>query len=110
MSIVEDALKGNVVTGLAIGVGAALLVPAVMPLLVGVVRPIAKAAIKSGFILYEWGREYVAEAGELASDLVAEAKAELAAIPAGAAAAAEEPAEEGEGVRAPGPARRKSDQ
>jgi hypothetical protein len=38
-----------------------------------------KAAIKGGIVLYEKGRETVAEVGEVLEDIVAEAKAEVAA-------------------------------
>lgn len=64
--------------GLAIGVGVALLAPVVVTSLLGASRPLARAAIKSGLILYEKGREAAAEFSEVVEDLVAEARAELA--------------------------------
>jgi hypothetical protein len=88
MALIEDMFKGNAITGLAIGLGAVLLAPAVLPALGRVLRPAAKAAIKGGIVLY---RETFAEIGEFASDLVAEARAELEAAPAA------EPAPEGAG-------------
>jgi hypothetical protein len=71
---VEDLFKGSAVTGVAIGVGALLLAPTVLPAVGRVLRPAAKAAIKGGMVFY---RETMAEIGEVASDLFAEARAEL---------------------------------
>lgn len=78
MSIIDDMLKGNVVTGLAIGIGAAILTPILLPIVTGVAKPLAKSVIKGGIILYEKSRETIAELGETVEDLIAEAKAELA--------------------------------
>jgi hypothetical protein len=77
MSLIDD-LKGNVVTGLLIGIGAAVLAPVVLPILASIAKPVAKAAVKGGIMMYEKGKEAVAEAGEMLEDIVAEAKAELA--------------------------------
>lgn len=74
MALVEDLLKGSTVTGLAVGLGAILLAPTVMPAIGRAVRPALKAAIKGGMVFY---RETVAEIGEVAGDLFAEARAEL---------------------------------
>ncbi|MBI5236973.1 MAG: DUF5132 domain-containing protein [Deltaproteobacteria bacterium] len=78
MAFLDDLLKGNVVTALAIGIGAAVLAPVVVPLAAAVVKPLAKAAIKGGLIILEKGKETLAEMSEVAEDLVAEAKAEAA--------------------------------
>jgi galactitol-specific phosphotransferase system IIC component len=78
MALFNNGFKGNILGGLAIGIGAAVLAPVVMPVLVSVVKPLAKAAIKGGIVLYEKGREAVAEVSEMTEDIVAEAKAELA--------------------------------
>lgn len=111
MAIIDDMLKGNVVTGLAIGIGAAILTPIILPVVAGLAKPLAKSAIKGGIILYEKGRETFAELGETVEDLVAEVKAELAqehAPPAAAttvataAAAAQEPGLETEAQPSPG--------
>jgi len=74
MALIEDMFKGNLVTGLAFGVGAVLLGPTVLQTIGSVVRPTANAVIKGGMVFY---RETLGEIGEMASDLVAEAKAEL---------------------------------
>jgi len=77
MSLIDD-VKENAVTGLLIGIGAAILAPVVLPILASIAKPVAKAAVKGGIMLYEKGKEAAAEAGEMFEDIVAEAKAELA--------------------------------
>jgi hypothetical protein len=96
MGLFDDVLKGNVVTGLAIGIGAAVLAPTVLPVLAGVAKPVAKAAIKGGLVLFEKGKETFAEMGEVVEDLVAEAKSELSEAHEKASAAASEAARGGE--------------
>lgn len=78
MALFNNGLKGNILSGLAVGIGAAVIAPAVVPIVASVVKPLAKAAIKGGIMLYEKGREVVAEATEMVEDIVAEAKAEMA--------------------------------
>ena len=70
MAFFEDIFKGNPVTGAVVGIGAVMLAPTVAHVL----RPAAKAVIKGGIVLY---RQTLAEAGEAAGDLIAEARAEL---------------------------------
>lgn len=86
MALIEDMFKGNLAAGLAIGVGAVLFGPTLVQTIGDFVRPAAKAVIKGGMVFY---RETLSEIGEMASDLVAEAKAELeqGARPNGGAAA-----------------------
>lgn len=75
MSFLEDIFKGgNVVTCLGIGIGAFILAPIVL----AVAKPLAKVAAEGSVALYKVGRDAVSEAGEAVSDLVAEARAELA--------------------------------
>jgi F0F1-type ATP synthase membrane subunit b/b' len=78
MGLLGNGLKGNILTGLAIGIGASVLAPVVIPVLANVVKPLAKAALKGGIVLYERGLETFAETKEVVEDLIAEAKAELA--------------------------------
>ncbi len=75
MALLEDMMKGSTATGVAVGLGALLLAPTLLPAIGRVLRPAAKAVIKGGIVVY---RETVAEFGEVASDLFAEAQAELA--------------------------------
>jgi hypothetical protein len=74
----EDVFKGgNILTGLAIGAGAALLGPVIVPAAGNLLRPAAKALIKGGIIAYDWGRQAVSQASEAASDMAAEVRAEV---------------------------------
>lgn|SRR5690606_24005976 len=74
MSMLEDAFKGgNIATGLAVGVGAAVLIPLAMPIL----RPLSKVAVKAGLSVYDQGRVAFSELSERTNDLVAEARAEM---------------------------------
>jgi len=78
MSFAENVFKGgNIVTGLAIGIGGLILAPIVVPALVGIVKPLLRVAVRGGVTLYEKGRDAASEAGEAVSDLVAEVKSEL---------------------------------
>ncbi len=88
MAGIDDLLKGNIVTGLAVGVGIAILAPVVTPILASVGRPLAKSMIKTGMLLYEKGIETAAELGEVFEDLMAEAKVELEAAGSTVAGAA----------------------
>ncbi|MDT7953840.1 MAG: DUF5132 domain-containing protein [Acetobacteraceae bacterium] len=77
MAFFDDMFKGgNLVTGLAIAVGTAVLVPVIGPVVGSVLRPAAKAVIKGGIVAYDWGRQAVAEASESASDMVAEVRSD----------------------------------
>ena len=74
MAFFEDMLSGNPITGALVGIGALMVAPTVVPAIGRVLRPAAKAVIKGGIVLY---RETIAEVGEAAGDLFAEARAEL---------------------------------
>jgi uncharacterized protein (UPF0254 family) len=76
MGFVEDMTKGSL-TSVLVGVGAALVAPAVLPALISGLRPLAKALIKGGIQVYDAAKETAAEAEEQLSDLVAEVQAEL---------------------------------
>jgi hypothetical protein len=67
MALFDDIPSGNWATGLAIGVGAVVVLPLAAPIL----RPLAKTAIKGGILAYQGAAELV----ERISDLVAEAAA-----------------------------------
>ena len=72
---IRQMYQNNPTRAIAIGVGALVIAPTVIPLL----KPVAKATLKTGLSLYEKTKGAVAETGEAIGDLVAEAKAELAA-------------------------------
>ena len=71
---VKLAYRDRPLQTLAMGMGVAILAPAVLP----VVKPLAKTAIKSGVSFYEKTKGAIAETGEVIGDIVAEAKAEVA--------------------------------
>lgn len=77
MPVFSQFLKSDLSKGVAIGVGAALLAPVAISVLSGAGRPLVRAAMKSGILILEKGRETVAELGEVIEDLVAEAQADL---------------------------------
>jgi len=76
----DDFFKSGTPLGIAIGIGATVVATAVVPVLPAlakIARPTARAAIKSGILLAERGREFMAEASEELEDILAEARAEL---------------------------------
>lgn len=70
---------GTIVTGLLAGLAGGLLAPLVLPRLERNIRPATKSMFKTGIALYELGRERAAEIGEMAGDMMAEARAEYEA-------------------------------
>jgi hypothetical protein len=74
MALFDDLLKGNAMTGLAVGAAAMILGPTLFPAVGRMLRPAAKTVIKGGLVLY---RETLAGIGELTNGLVEEAKNEL---------------------------------
>ena len=86
MPDIEDVVEDLGVPGIA----AIVLLPVLIPVAAGKIgKPLAKATIKGGIVLYEKGKGVIAEVGETLEDLVAEAKAELAETEAGELAEAE---------------------
>ena len=65
------------VGNLAIGAGIVLLAPVVVPVVAGILKPIAKNAIKGSLLMYEKAKMATAETMESLEDIAAEAKAEL---------------------------------
>jgi hypothetical protein len=76
---------GTIGTSVAIGAGAVLLAPVVIPIIGGIVRPLAKAAIKGSLLAYEGVKVTLAETKETVEDLAAEAKSEIAQQQSGGA-------------------------
>ena len=75
MALMEDLTKstgGSVLLGLGIAIAA----PVVLPALATGLRPLVKAVVKGGLVVYDSLRETVAEAGEQLSDIVAEVRSE----------------------------------
>jgi hypothetical protein len=81
MSLLEDVFKGgNLMTGVAVAIGVGVVAPLVLPVL----RPLAKSVIKAGLLAYDQGRVALAELNEVAGDMVAEARSEIAHVADGA--------------------------
>jgi hypothetical protein len=78
MALSDMIPKGNLWTGIALGAGL-LVAPVVIPAIAGAARPLLKAVIKGGYMVFEQGRETVAEIYEMVEDIVEEAKAEVEA-------------------------------
>ncbi len=79
---IEDVVE-NVVEDLGVpGIAAIVLLPVLVPVVASVGKPLAKATVKGGIVLYEKGKGVIAEVGETLEDIVAEAKAELASAKA----------------------------
>lgn len=72
---VEGLVEGGAMTGLAIGVGAVLLVPGLLPALGNAMRSVAVGAIKTGMVVYN---QTASTVRETTGDLVAEARTQLA--------------------------------
>ncbi len=77
MGLFDNGWKGNIVSSLAIGVGVAILGPIVIPVASSMLKPLAKAAIKGGIVLYDKSVEKLEEGKEIIEDLVAEVKSEM---------------------------------
>jgi divalent metal cation (Fe/Co/Zn/Cd) transporter len=77
MGLLDNGLKASLGPGIAIGVGAVLLIPAVRSALGGLLRPVAKAAIKGVILLGQGSVGLFAEAKESVTDLIEEVKYEV---------------------------------
>jgi hypothetical protein len=51
MALFKNPFGGNLVTNLAIGVGAVILLPLIVPLVARIVKPAAKGAVKGGILI-----------------------------------------------------------
>lgn len=75
MALSDDILSGgNWVTGLAIGVGALVVLPLAAPIL----RPLAKTAIKGGILAYRGAAGMLEGLGDLVAEAAAEGGGEAA--------------------------------
>jgi hypothetical protein len=98
MAFFDDMFKGNITSGLALGIGAVIIAPIMIPAVRDVMKPLAKAVIKGGIMAFEKGKELIAEGAEVAEDIYVEAVAELAESRKAAEAAAATVAQEGAAV------------
>lgn len=84
---VTESIGGVSTSSLLVGAAAVVLAPVVVPAVLAGMRPLSKMVIKGGVLVYDKAREVIAETGEQLSDLVVEARSELAASAAAAMAA-----------------------
>jgi hypothetical protein len=86
--IFENGMRGNIVGGLALGIGATFFAPMVLGALSSIARPLFKGAVKGGMVMYDKGKEVGSELFEKGrdvgsgvmqemKDLASEARAEL---------------------------------
>ena len=75
MALLEDAL-GGWGGGLVVGVGAAIVAPAVVPVAGASLRPVARVLVRGLLAVSDGLRGVFAEASEQVTDLVAEVRAE----------------------------------
>lgn len=69
--------KMGIGTSFAIGLGAVILGPIVLPVAGNALKSLTKGAIKGGLIAYEGSKGFIAETKETIGDLAAEAKSEM---------------------------------
>ena len=75
MALFDDILSGgNLVTGVALGVGAAIILPLAGPIL----RPLAKNVIKGGILAYQGAAGLIEDISDLAAEAVAETERQIA--------------------------------
>ena len=107
MALLDDLTKGAATpAGLAVGVGAALLAPVLAPAVSQMLRPAAKAVMRTGITLY---RSTVEPVSAAVSGLVTEAQLELAAASARSASPAATAPEPAGSETPPRPHKRRGD-
>jgi len=82
MAVWESLAEGfgeSLLPVLLIGAAVVVLTPLVVPAVLAGMRPVAKTLVKGGVLVYDKAREMAAEVSKQMSDVVAEARAELAA-------------------------------
>ena len=104
MALLDDLTKGATPGNLAIGVGAALLAPVLVPAVASFLRPAAKAVVRTGITLYREAMEPISAA---IGGLVTEAQLELATASAGQAHAGSASGADAETAAPPRPHKRR---
>jgi len=82
MALFDNGLN-KIGTPILLGIGILILAPVIAPVAASIIKPLAKATIKTGLSLVQKGRELISEAAEAFEDITAEVKAELIAERAG---------------------------
>jgi hypothetical protein len=88
MPQLDDLAKNDLARGIAIGIGAAVLIPVAAIALAPYLKPAARTALKLGILALEKVREAAAELGETIEDVSAEVQDELRAARAERSASA----------------------
>lgn len=102
MALLDDLGKGFTPGNVAIGLGAALLAPVLAPAVSSVLRPAARAVMRTGITVY---RGTVQPVGAALGNLVAEAQMELATAQSGRRDAESSGEAQQDGARQDGPRR-----
>jgi hypothetical protein len=97
MAQLDELAKNDFARGLAIGLAAAVLIPAAAVVLAPYWRPAARSALKVGILALEKAREAGAELAELVEDVTAEVQEELRASRVPSRDTTEEPQVPGRG-------------
>lgn len=97
MAQLDELAKNDFARGLAIGLAAAVLIPAAAVVLAPYWRPAARSALKVGILALEKAREAGAELAELVEDVTAEVQEELRASRVPSRDTTEEPQAPGRG-------------
>ncbi|MBV8526598.1 MAG: hypothetical protein JOY71_31550 [Acetobacteraceae bacterium] len=77
MAVLEDILGTKLGTGIAVGLGAAVVGPLLIPATRALLRPAAKLVVQGGIAAYRGGLEAWEGVRQSVGDLVAEAQADL---------------------------------
>jgi hypothetical protein len=77
LASIKDLFKGQVLAGVLVGLGSAFIIPKIIPLVSGGVKPVLKSALKNAIIFADKGKEVTVEMMEAAEDLWVEVKAEI---------------------------------
>lgn len=77
MASIKDLFKGQVLTGVLVGLGSAIILPKILPVVGESVKPILKSTLKGAILLADKGKEFTMEMMEAAEDLWVEVKAEI---------------------------------
>jgi hypothetical protein len=100
MAQLENVGKSGLVRGIAIGLGAAVLIPVAAKAVAPFIRPATRSVLKFGLVAFEKAREAAGELSETVEDMAAEVREELRAERA-AGEAATTPEEEVAATAAP---------
>jgi len=82
MALFKNPFGGSIITNLAIGVGAVILLPLIVPLVARIVKPAAKSAVKGGILISElvaWRHATAGDGTGPKTDAGKEGQSEIAA-------------------------------